>query len=148
MEEGAPIMALEHLNTMGADRSSDLLLIPEVVLPEQFFGPALRHSLQSGEQALMLAVLEDAIRCFQGHLRGPRSNPRALSRETETWIVSTDYDWPFSFNNVCEALGIDPDALRRALLSWRDRELEERTLYRLHLRANGRRGALHTQQLR
>jgi hypothetical protein len=121
------------------------LFAPDVVLPEQFFEGARRDSYISGEKALMLAVLEDGIRCFQEHLRNPRSNPRLLSQQSEAWIRAVDYEWPFSFNNVCETLGIDPSALRSALLGWKAKRLAERELhgaptptskkvYRLHLR--------------
>ena len=121
------------------------LFAPDIVLPEQFFEGARRDSYISGEKALMLAVLEDGIRCFQEHLRNPRSNPRLLSREAEDWIRAVDYDWPFSFNNVCETLGIDPSALRAALLSWKSKRQAEcetsgtptptsKKVYRLHLR--------------
>jgi hypothetical protein len=121
------------------------LFAPDIVLPEQFFEGARRDSYISGEKALMLAVLEDGIRCFQEHLRNPRSNPRLLSREAEDWIRAVDYDWPFSFNNVCETLGIDPSALRSALLGWKAKRLAEhdgrgvptptaKKVYRLHLR--------------
>jgi hypothetical protein len=130
------------------DRSPDSLaelFAPDIVLPEQFFEGARRDSYISGEKALMLAVLEDGIRCFQEHLRNPRSNPRLLSREAEEWIRAIDYDWPFSFNNVCETLGIDPSALRAALLTWKAKRFAEREnrgvptptskkVYRLHLR--------------
>jgi len=121
------------------------LFAPDIVLPEQFFEGARRDSYISGEKALMLAVLEDGIRCFQEHLRNPRSNPRLLSEQAETWIRAIDYEWPFSFNNVCETLGIDPSALRTALLTWKAKRLAERDscieptptakkVYRLHLR--------------
>ena len=121
------------------------LFTPDIILPEQFFEGARRDSQASGEKALMLAVLEDGIRCFQEHLRNPRSNPRLLSREAEDWIRAADYDWPFSFNNVCETLGIDPSALRGALLGWKAKRLAEdenrgvptptaKKVYRLHLR--------------
>ena len=121
------------------------LFAPDFVLPAQFFEGARRDSLASGEKALMLAVLEDGIRCFQEHLRNPRSNPRLLSQQAEAWIRAVDYDWPFSFNNVCETLGIDPSALRGALLAWKTKRLVEREanggptpaakkVYRLHLR--------------
>ena len=63
------------------------LFTPEIVLPEQFFEGARRDSYISGEKALMLAVLEDGIRCFQEHLRNPRSNPRLLSKQAEEWMV-------------------------------------------------------------
>ena len=76
------------------------LFTPDIVLPEQFFEGARRDSYISGEKALMLAVLEDGIRCFQEHLRNPRSNPRLLSQQAEQWIRAVDYEWPFSFQNV------------------------------------------------
>jgi hypothetical protein len=120
------------------------LFAPDIVLPEQFFEGARHDSQASGEKALMLAVLEDGIRCFQEHLRNPRSNPRLLSQQAEAWIRAVDYEWPFSFNNVCETLRIDPGALRAALLDWKARRLAEREdgaptpaskkVYRLHLR--------------
>ncbi len=121
------------------------LFAPDVILPEQFFEGARRDSQASGEKALMLAVLEDGIRCFQEHLRNPRSNPRLLSQQAEAWMRAIDYEWPFSFNNVCETLGIDPSALRGALLSWKAKRLAEhegnggptptaKKVYRLHLR--------------
>jgi hypothetical protein len=130
------------------DRSPDALadlFAPDIVLPEQFFEGARRDSYISGEKALMLAVLEDGIRCFQEHLRNPRSNPRLLSQQAEDWIRAVDYEWPFSFNNVCETLGVDPSALRTALLAWKAKRLAEgdenggptptaKKVYRLHLR--------------
>ena len=115
----------------------------DVILPEQFFEGARRDSYISGEKALMLAVLEDGIRCFQEHLRNPRSNPRLLSQQAEQWIRAVDYEWPFSFQNVCETLGINPESLRGALLGWKAKRLAAleagtaplaKKVYRLHLR--------------
>ena len=120
------------------------LFTPDIILPEQFFEGARRDSYISGEKALMLAVLEDGIRCYQEHLRNPRSNPRLLSQQAEQWIRAVDYEWPFSFQNVCETLGINPESLRGALLTWKAKRLaavEDGTapqatkkVYRLHLR--------------
>ena len=120
------------------------LFAPEIILPEQVVQGFRRDSFVSGEKALMLAVLEDGIRCFQEHLTNPRSNPKLLSKEAEAWIRAIDYDWPFSFVNVCETLGIDPDALRGALLDWKEKRLAvgekgqptptDKKVYRLHLR--------------
>ena len=122
------------------------LFAPEIVLPDQMQQGHRKDSYLSGEKALMLAVLEDGIRCFQEHLTNPRSNPRLLSKQAEDWIRAIDYEWPFSFNNVCETLGISPDALREKLLTWKAKRLEsmnavdgtptptEKKVYRLHLR--------------
>lgn len=68
------------------------------------------------ERALMLAVLEDAIACYAGRLKAPRENPRILRRQAEFWLNCEDWDSPFSFNNVCEALALDPEAIRVRIL--------------------------------
>jgi len=93
---------------------------PDVILPEQFYDQANGLEQISGEKALMLAVLEDGIRCFQEHLKNPRVRPRLLARQAEKWIRSADWDWPFSFNNVCESLALNPECLRMRLLSPRE----------------------------
>jgi hypothetical protein len=65
------------------------------------------------QRALRAAVLIDAIRCLVGAARR-RGRP---ARQPELrWILSRDATAPFSFNNVCEALGLDPSRLRRSLL--------------------------------
>jgi hypothetical protein len=127
---------------MNGDLALDLptLLTPESVLPAQF-EPA-RHAMgAAGERALMLAVLEDAIRCLQEHRRGRRAEPRRLAREAEAWIRS-NADRPFSFVGVCDALDIPAPHLRAALLAWRGRpraiSVAQRS-YRLNLRAVRRR---------
>jgi hypothetical protein len=118
------------------------LFAPDIVLPEQFFEGARRDSQASGEKALMLAVLETASAASRS-TSGIRARTRLLSQQAEAWIRAVDYDWPFSFVNVCDD-GIDPAALRAALLDWKSRRLAEcsdrsptpaaKKVYRLHLR--------------
>jgi len=114
------------------DSLSDVLG-PDVILPQQFFDGPRRDSDFSPEKALMLAVLEDAIRCFQEYFRTTRARPRMLSRQAERWIRTRDWNWPFSFNTVCDALGIDPDCMRDTLL----RMKYERIMDEARPRANG-----------
>jgi hypothetical protein len=143
MDDQTKLGELESIATpRGLDALSELFE-PDFVLPEQIIEGYRNDSYLSGEKALMLAVLEDAIRCFQEHFRNPRYNPRLLSVEAEEWIRTDDWDWPFSFNNVCENLGLGPEALRAALLRWKALRLaaagEEgggvpKKVYRLHLR--------------
>src|SRR5689334_6480169 len=54
---------------------------PDVILPEQFYDQRNGLEQAAGEKALMLAVLEDGIRCFQEHLKNPRVRPRLLARQ-------------------------------------------------------------------
>ncbi|GEM_PF-1869313 len=72
------------------------------------------------ELQLMLAILEDAIACYLQTLTRPRQNPEILARQAEYWIRLEDWDSPFSFNNICEALAMNPAALRDRLLKRRE----------------------------
>jgi hypothetical protein len=75
------------------------------------------------ELALMLAILEDAIACYCKTLKRPRQNPDILARQAEFWIRLEDWESPFSFNNICETLRLNPVATReRILASRRDRK--------------------------
>jgi hypothetical protein len=38
-------------------------------------------------------------------------------RKATAYLASTDRTWPFSFENVCEALGLDSDRVRSELLT-------------------------------
>ena len=43
-----------------------------------------------------------------------------------------DYEWPFSFQNVCETLGINPESLRGTLLGWKAKRLAVLEVTALH----------------
>ena len=103
--------------TVHAYAAYGLAVASDVILPEQFYDQRNGLEQAAGEMALMLAVLEDGIRCFQEHLKNPRVRPRLLARQAEKWIRSADWDWPFSFNNVCESLSLNPECLRNRLLA-------------------------------
>ena len=93
------------------------------------------------EKKLMLAVLEDAIACFQKYAFTRDRKRKQLFQEAEYWVQDTNSDWPFSFANVCETLGFDPDYLRQGLGQWKAAKLESRAsakIYQLALR-NGKR---------
>jgi hypothetical protein len=65
----------------------------------------------------MLAVLEEALVSFQRGLNSPRAEQRRQFHEVDRWVASEDTDWPFSFENVCGCLRIDPDYIRMGLRS-------------------------------
>ncbi len=69
----------------------------------------------AGERALMRAVLEDAVQCLGG-LVGPGRQRRQLAADARAWIAANDVRWPFSFDNVCDGLGLEPSSLRGRLL--------------------------------
>jgi DNA-binding NarL/FixJ family response regulator len=62
----------------------------------------------------MHAVLEDAIRCLHGG-GSPMRERLSLASEARSWIESGDGRWPYSFENICSALDIDPGRVRSRL---------------------------------
>ena len=98
---------------------SDPLFTPTPVFPGQLRTGSRQDAAINGELALRLAILEDAIRCLALGHRARAIPDRRLAREAEAWIRTLDHRWPFSFPNVCDALGIDAPWLRRKLLELR-----------------------------
>lgn len=78
-----------------------------------------------GLRRLMMAVLKDGIDCLQVHFFKPSRRNELRFREAEEWITSDDPDYPISFNNVCEGLGIDPGWLRKELFRWKEMQLRQ-----------------------
>lgn len=95
---------------------------PDTLLPEQFFSLLGRKPIQ-GEKRLLLAMLEDAVHCFQTYVLAKKPHERRLFQEAEEWIDSTDTLWFFSFENICDILGIHPGRLRSALQQWKSKQL-------------------------
>jgi hypothetical protein len=93
--------------------TEELGVEPETLLPVQFFPTSLSGTEQP-EKRLMLAVLVDAVstllRSGGGDVRA-----RAAVNEALNWCSSRDVLWPFSFENICAALGINADALRQRI---------------------------------
>lgn len=87
---------------------------------------------QQAERDLMLAVLEDGIACFQGYFFKPSRRNEKLFLEAEKWISSNDDD-VFSFNNICEIWGLDPDALRQGLKRWQVEKIHKKSHGREHI---------------
>lgn len=89
--------------------------LPEILLPTQI--ERTRGSgVAAGEKRLLWAILLDAVACFCKYRRAPHNAGRKLFREAEHWIRSSDHNWPFSFQNVCDTLGLNPSVLRVSLV--------------------------------
>ena len=98
--------------------------LPDTVSPAQYLETVRRKTNLEADQELMLAVLEDAITCFQVHFAARDKQQTRLFREAEEWILLQEKsDWLFSFDNVCETLGIEPAYLRQKLLRWKKEQL-------------------------
>ena len=89
------------------------------VLQEQFYNPPA-CATGRGEVALMRAVLEEAVDCFQKQFMKSGRRAQRLACEAEEWIYSDEVRWSFSFVNICAVLGLDPGYMRLKLKRWRE----------------------------
>jgi hypothetical protein len=102
------------------------LFQPDSLLPSQFFAALKQRTQAFGERRLMVAILEDAVECFQKYFWHTDNRGRQLRTEAENWFLSDDDSWPFSFVNVCHALDIHPQFFRRGLLRWKAEQFARR----------------------
>lgn len=91
------------------------LFEPDSLLPAQFYRTFGRRLKARGELRLMVAVLEDAVECYRKYAAAQDEEGRRLFQEAAAWVQSRDRRYLFSFENICELLGIDPDCLRAGL---------------------------------
>jgi hypothetical protein len=101
------------LHSIDSDRRwSDSAVLPELLLPAQFYGRRRGARKLDGERRLILAVLEDAVRTYVRLAASVRGRRRL--EEVRHWFDSTARH-PFSFEHICEVLEADPEALRKRL---------------------------------
>jgi hypothetical protein len=74
----------------------------------------------------MLAVLQDAVVCFQDNVKATCKRKQTMHLDAAEWITNDDRSYPFSFENICEALGFDAGYMRQGLLRWKEAVLENR----------------------
>jgi hypothetical protein len=88
------------------------------MLPAPCFSPQASFYIGCPEAALMWAVLEDALACFQ---RQCETEPRWVqheARDAEGWLFSDDAHGLFSYVYVCAVLGLEPESIRQELMRW------------------------------
>lgn len=70
---------------------------------------------QGPERDLLGALLFDGIQAYVSYALAESSSQRARYAEAFNWVMDTQSEEPFSFNGVCEALGVSPEFLRFGL---------------------------------
>jgi hypothetical protein len=89
------------------------------ILPEQYLRQAGSRRIDP-QKRLMLAVLQTVVDDCRGS-RTRQAAGRAVALESKTYtaartyLASTDRTWPFTFENLCDALDLDAGSLRRSL---------------------------------
>jgi len=94
-----------------------------VMLPVQYLRGADR-TLAQPQRRLMLAVLQTVLDDCRGRAaqrvpgREAPLDPRAYL-QAKAYLESNDRTWPYSFENICEAVGLDAEGIRRQLAAGR-----------------------------
>jgi hypothetical protein len=90
----------------------------DTLMPAQFY-PARRGSAAIEPiTRLMGGILADALRCLQRNFEANSPGRRREFREARFWIFQSHGNGPFSFEEVCDALAIDPHRLRTLIVQW------------------------------
>jgi hypothetical protein len=108
---------------------------PLILTPEQYYDDRCNDSALRPIKRLMLAILEDALRCLHKHADAKNGARRRMYREAEQWLCWESTDALFSFGTVCETLGIDPDYLRSGLRQWREKQSADESEHRVGRRS-------------
>src|SRR5215468_5147710 len=83
-----------------------------------------KKTLREGEERLMLAVLESAVEDFQKYVLARKPRGKQLFQHAEDWFLEKDSEELFSFENICETLGLHPDHTRKGLMVWKQARLK------------------------
>src|ERR1700747_2566261 len=99
-----------------ADNAFARLVAPEVLTPGQYHDGVHREDHETrAVKRLMLAVLSDAVRCFQAYADARNPAVRLRFAEAQAWILDRKAEGPFAFVTICESLGIEPNCLRNGI---------------------------------
>ena len=83
-----------------------------------------KKTIREGEERLMLAVLESAVEDFQKYVLARKPSGKKLFQQAEEWFLEKDSDELYSFENICDTLGLHPDPIRKGLLVWKEAKLK------------------------
>jgi hypothetical protein len=98
----------------------DSVFVPDLLTPTQYFDSKRRDSGDDPLKRLMMAVLQDAIRCYQDGENSGSVLKRKKFVEVKDWFFDAGGSGPFSFPGVCEVLGLVPEYLRFGLVQWQN----------------------------
>jgi len=93
-----------------------MMIGADASVQQQYLDTVRRSEHLEPEKVLLVALLEDAIHDYRKYRRTRDRVRKERFREAEEWIIGSCNDWIFSFNNVCELLGLHPDYVRRGVI--------------------------------
>jgi len=105
--------SIEKSSSFDTEEKITSLFEPDTLVSAQYFQNFRRKTCLEPEKRLILAMLEDAVSCFQVYVTARSGKGKKLFNEAEEWIMMKQDDWIFSFASVCEMLGFNPEYVRQ-----------------------------------
>ena len=84
-----------------------------VVTPQQTVDAPLRP-----EQRLLLAVLERALEDFRTYALVATGRGNRIFMDVHAWFFDSSATGPCDFEGICQAVGLEPDFVRKGLRRW------------------------------
>jgi hypothetical protein len=95
--------------------SLEAVFVPDILTPGQYYDSKRPDNGDVPVKRLMIAVLQDAFRCFQVGAHAKSGSKVQSFYEVQEWLFGESREGPFSFQSVCDVLGIAPEYLRKGL---------------------------------
>jgi hypothetical protein len=113
-ENGAP-------KTAAVEERIGSLFQPDTLSGEDYAANYRRKLPLEPERTLLLAILEDGVRCYQENIYVSGGKRRMLFEEARDWLFSDESGWFCSFVSICTQLNLEPNYIRRGLRQWESR---------------------------
>lgn len=99
----------ELAGVLDGSLSADVLAVDESGGNEQ-------GCVRGPERALMSALLFDGVIACMNYAGARGKSSRSKFNEAFSWIKTRNDEYIFSFDNVCQCLGLDPNFLRKGVI--------------------------------
>ena len=86
------------------------------LLPIQFHDIWSRSGAASPARSLALAVVQEALNDLVRHRFAKGRRGQRMYWQAYAWIADDDREWPFSFANLCDSVGLPIELIRDQLL--------------------------------
>jgi hypothetical protein len=107
-------------NTSRDEQTRRLFGEPDVLAVHEYLHVFQYRPALTPERRLIAAILSDAIDSYMRCCFAKSRRDKKMYQETEEWFFGND-EGVFSFENICEVLGLAPGYIRRGLLRYKQR---------------------------
>lgn len=90
--------------------------LKEARISEEYVEQLRSRGVLQAEKKLMLAVLNEALNTYLKYLAARDHTGKKRFQEVEQWVLEEESEWPFSFENISESLGLNPSHFRHRLM--------------------------------